>query len=67
MTTHTLNIQGMSCGHCVMSVRYALSKVAVVKEVLIGKAVVEIDDERINMDDLKRAVETAGYEVQSIA
>ena len=43
MEVKTLTIQGMSCQHCVMHVKKELSKIASVKDVKIGSAVVEID------------------------
>lgn len=67
MVIRTLKIQGMSCGHCVMSVRNELSKIANVKEVQIGSAVVELDEQKVKSDDLRAAVATAGYEVVDIA
>ena len=67
MQTQTLKISGMSCGHCVMSVRKELEKVSTVKDVQIGKAVVEFDEKKTSSDDLKRAVAEAGYRVEQIA
>ena len=66
MRTHTLKIQGMSCGHCVMAVRKELSKVAAVTDVQIGSAVVEVDETRVSDDALRRAVAEAGYAVVEI-
>ncbi len=67
MKTQTLTIQGMSCNHCVMHVRKELSKVATVKDVQIGKAVVEIDESATTHADLSNAVAEAGYSVTSIS
>ncbi len=68
MKTQTIGIQGMTCGHCVMSVRKELSKIpdVTVKEVKIGSAVVEADESAVTREKLKRAVEEAGYSVVSI-
>jgi copper chaperone len=63
-----INIEGMSCNHCVMHVKNALSEVEGVKLVevnLQGKyAIVEF--EGTTDEALKFAVEDAGYEVISI-
>jgi copper chaperone len=63
-----LNIEGMTCNHCVMHVKNALSEVQGVKSVevnLQGRfAVVEF--EGAHDEALKAAVEDAGYDVTSI-
>ena len=45
----TIKIEGMSCGHCVMSVKSELESVSgiKIKEVKIGTATVEVLDESI--------------------
>ena len=62
----SLNIQGMSCSHCVASVRKELSKVASVRSVEIGTAIIEIDEQAVTPQLLRDAVETAGYALDSI-
>lgn len=68
MKTQTLKIQGMTCGHCVMSVKKELSKLSnvVVKDVQIGSAVVEADESVAMQEKLIQAVVEAGYSVVSI-
>lgn len=68
MTTHELTIQGMSCGHCVGSVREALRKVAGVTHAdvtldaaKVGHARVEGD---VTREALVAAVEAEDYEVR---
>ena len=65
MTTKELKIEGMSCNHCVMAVQKELSKLKNVKvqEVQIGSAKVEYDENTVNENALKSAVEEAGYKV----
>ncbi|MEX2115845.1 MAG: cation transporter [Bacteroidota bacterium] len=65
MKVQELNIQGMSCGHCVMSVRKGLDAVPglVVQSVEIGKAVVRYDETKVTIDDIKKAVQKTGYSV----
>ena len=61
-----LTIDGMSCGHCVQSVRSALESVrgATVASVEIGTATVLVDESRTAIGDLVDAVQDAGYEAQ---
>ena len=67
MEKATLNISGMTCGGCVRSVSSVLNALdGVVKaDVSLDKkcAVVDYDAARLNVDQLKHAVEEAGYEV----
>lgn len=67
MQTTTLNISGMTCGGCVRSVSKVLNALdGVVKaDVSLDKkcAVVDYDAAKLNVDQLKRAVEEAGYEI----
>lgn len=64
-----LNIEGMSCMHCVMHVQNSLKEVAGVSDVKVdlgGKsAVVELEGDDGD-EKLKAAVADAGYEVVSI-
>ena len=65
MKVQELNIQGMTCGHCVMSVRKGLSAVPglAIESLEIGKAVVRYDETKATIDDIKKAVEETGYSV----
>ncbi len=67
MAEERLKIEGMSCQHCVMAVRKALSAVAGVdsSDVEIGSAVVKYDEARATRKDLEAAVEKAGFTVKS--
>ncbi|WP_078696873.1 heavy-metal-associated domain-containing protein [Caloramator quimbayensis] len=63
-----INIEGMSCMHCVMHVKNALNEVKGVSKVdvdLKGKFAT-VEGENIIEDDLRQAIEDAGYEVVSI-
>ncbi|QIB27766.1 heavy-metal-associated domain-containing protein [Caloranaerobacter azorensis] len=67
--TKVLFIEGMSCNHCIMAVKKALSEVEGVTSVDVDleskKAVVEFSKE-VGENILKDAVIKAGYEVVSI-
>jgi copper chaperone len=62
MKTEKIRIDGMSCGHCVMAVKKELSKLDLnVKVVQIGSAELEYDENKVTHEDIKKAVEEAGY------
>lgn len=63
MRTTELKIEGMHCGHCVMAVRKELSKLphTTVEDVQIGSAKVHIDETKVTVEQLARAIENAGY------
>jgi len=60
-----LRIDGMSCQHCVMSVRRALESVEGVAtaEVTVGSARVLYDETKTDPEALRQAIEAAGYRV----
>jgi Cu2+-exporting ATPase len=61
----TINIEGMSCDHCVAHVTKALKELSGVSSVQVSlkekNAAVEHDDS-ISLESLKTAVTEAGYE-----
>jgi copper chaperone len=67
--TDTLQITGMSCGHCVRTVQEALEDVegAEVLGVEVGSARVRYDPARVRRERLVEAVEGAGFGVQEAA
>jgi len=64
-----LEIEGMSCGHCVASVRSALSGLAGVQvaEVRIGGATITLHPTQASVAALIDAVQDAGYEAREAA
>ena len=68
MKKQELNIQGMTCGHCVMHVKKELAKVTgvVVEDVEIGKAKIQVDEAKVTRDMLSAAVTEAGYQLVSV-
>ncbi len=65
MKTVELEISGMSCGHCVMAVKKALSNLNDIKveDVQIGKAVIRVDENTDAVELAINSVEEAGYSV----
>lgn len=62
MKVETLNVSGMSCGHCVIALQNELEdKGITVKEISVGRAVIEYDDTAISPDAVIEAVKEAGY------
>jgi P-type Cu+ transporter len=66
--TIALPIVGMTCGHCVDTVRRALESVPGVEsarvELQTGRAEVYVDPARVDRDQLAKAITAAGYLVQ---
>ena len=66
----SLNIGGMTCAACVYHVERALSSVPGVSKANVNlgveKAAVEFSPSLASMDDLRRAVEEAGYRVEAV-
>lgn len=62
-----LNVEGMSCMHCVSAVKQSVSSLPGITRVepdLDGKkVVVEFDDDKVKLEDIKEKIEDAGYEV----
>ena len=64
----TVHIEGMSCDHCVQSVKKALNAIegASARVDLQKKEAVVSYDHEIENDVLKKTVEKAGFQVTSI-
>jgi copper chaperone len=65
MKNEEMKITGMTCGHCVMSVRKELAKLpgVEVKDVRIGSALIAYDETKVSTARLRIAVEEAGFAV----
>jgi len=62
-----LNVEGMSCSHCVAAVNNAVNSLDGISNVevdLEGKSVtVDYDDDKVALDTIKEAIEDQGYDV----
>ena len=63
MEQTTIVIEGMSCGHCVASVKGALGRLAgvEVQEVKVGSATVAYDPRALTATHIPLAIEAEGY------
>ena len=65
MKNITLQVQGMSCQHCVNSIEGALKEIGATGKVDLGshKVDVSFNENQITVEQIKEAVEEQGYEV----
>lgn len=67
MAERTLEVKGMSCGHCKMAVTGALKGLDGVSTVNVdlasGKVDVSYDEAKVDFSQMKEAVEDQGYDV----
>lgn len=57
-------IEGMTCHHCVKAVVMELDKLEINShQVDIGKVNVDYDENKVSEEDIKAAIEEAGYKV----
>jgi copper chaperone len=65
MTEKTLKVSDMSCGHCKMAVEGELNKLSGVEysKADVEKGIVEVsyDEGKVSTEQLKHAIEEAGY------
>jgi len=63
----TLNVEGMSCMHCVNAIKNSVGSLPGVSKVevdLMGKKVaVDFESDQVTLDQIKAKIEDAGYEV----
>ena len=66
MESTTIGVKGMTCGGCVASVERVLRELEGVAKVDVSldnaQAIVEFDPGRVSVDDLRAAIEDAGYD-----
>ena len=69
MQSLTLKIDGMSCGHCVMSVQKALRALEGVQvdQVLVGSAQLQFDPARRQVNEILEAIRDEGFAPSAVA
>jgi copper chaperone len=65
MAESTIKIEGMSCQHCVMSVKKALGGLKGIEQsdVSVGNATVKYDDSKLKIEEIEAAIKKAGFKV----
>lgn len=65
MSNTILQVQGMSCGHCVKSVESAVKEIGAVAKVDLEKGAVSVDfdESKVTIAAIKEAIEAQGYDV----
>lgn len=65
MTNVVLNVEGMSCGHCVNSIEGALKEIGAQGKVDLAAKSVSIlyNEESLSLEAIKEAIEDQGYDV----
>jgi copper chaperone len=68
MENVTLNVSGMSCGHCVNAVEGNVGKLDGVANVKVhleaGKVDVAFDREKVTLEKIKETIDDQGYDVE---
>lgn len=62
----TLQVEGMSCGHCVKSVEGAVREAGGEAKVSLETKTVEVDYDpgKVSLEAIKEAIEEQGYDVK---
>jgi copper chaperone len=65
MKNVTLNVEGMSCGHCVNSIEGALKTLGAQGNVDLANESVDVlyDESKLTLETIKEVIEEQGYEV----
>ncbi|MCD9020908.1 copper chaperone CopZ [Cohnella silvisoli] len=65
MSNITLNVQGMTCGHCVNSVEGAVQNLGAAAKVDLpnGSVTIDYDETKVSLEAIKEAIEDQGYDV----
>lgn len=67
MENITLNVQGMSCDHCVNSIEGSVGKLDGVESVKVdledGKVNVTFHSEKVDLKEITQTIEEQGYDV----
>ncbi len=68
MQNVTLNVKGMSCGHCVNAVEGSVGKLEGINEVKVkldaAQVEVTFNESQVSLDKIKETIEEQGYDVE---
>ncbi|MFO1445022.1 copper chaperone CopZ [Bacillus sp. Bva_UNVM-123] len=66
MKNLTLNVKGMSCGHCVNSIEGSVGQLEGVSQVNVKIEVAQVEvtfnESQVSLDKIKETIEDQGYE-----
>lgn len=64
----TMQVSGMSCGHCVKAVESSVGELSGVSSVKVnledGQVAIEYDPASVTLDKIKEAIDEQGYDVE---
>jgi copper chaperone len=68
MQSTTLNVKGMTCGHCVKAVEGSVGELKGVDSVKVhldeGMVDVSFDSAKVSLDKIKETIDDQGYDVE---
>ena len=68
MENVTLNVQGMSCGHCVKAIEGSVGKLEGVNEVKVNlnaaQVEVSFNESQVSVETIKETIDDQGYDVE---
>lgn len=68
MSNVTLNVKGMSCGHCVKAVEGSVGDLQGVSSVKVnledGTVAVDYNSDEVTIDTIKETIDDQGYDVE---
>lgn len=68
MSQVVIQVEGMSCNHCVQAVQSALTKLDGVTDAKVSLAdknvTVQYEEGKVSVDQMKEAIEDQGYDVK---
>jgi copper chaperone len=67
MQKTVLNVEGMSCQHCVRSIEDAMKEIGATGVVDLANKTVTVtyDESKLTLEQVKEAIEEQGYDVRS--
>ena len=65
MTKTTLNVGGMSCGHCVNSIESTLKTLGIASKVNLSRGTVDLafDETKVSLATIREVIEEQGFDV----
>ncbi|KYG89251.1 copper chaperone CopZ [Metasolibacillus sp. FSL H7-0170] len=68
MQNVTLNVKGMSCGHCVKAVEGSVGELAGVEQVTVNleaaTVAVSFNESQVSVEKIKETIDDQGYDVE---